>query len=223
MKILIICSSILLFNLNARAIHHGKGEHEHQEGEKVMMVKPDQSEIVWTGGKKFTDSTHTGTIQLKSGRVFFKNNQPVHGDFVVDMTTIKNTDLEDDGYKKKLVRHLNSEDFFAVEKYKVAKFTFDNVKSLGENQYALTGEMKIRGIKKPETIQATIQMNKVGDGFVANADVVIDRTKYGASYKAEGSNGSGVFAKWFKGGFKTAKDKIIKNNINLSIKIAIGK
>jgi polyisoprenoid-binding protein YceI len=225
MKKLMISIAVLCLSLNSFAAHHENGEkHDHKEG-SAMSIDTEQSEIEWVGAKKFVDGKHNGTVKFKSGEVYFKDGEPIHGDFVIDMTTIKNTDLEDEAYRAKLEGHLNSEDFFAVENYKEAKFTFDNVKSLGENQYALTGEMEIRGVKKPETVQATIIMNEDGTGFTANADVVIDRVKYGVSYNAEGEDSSNewFFVKWFKGGVKTAKDKIIKNDMNLNIKLVAEK
>ena len=224
MNKLVLGISILCFGLKAFAAHHEDHGHEHKEGE-AMVVQPEKSEIVWTGEKKFVDSAHTGTIQLKSGQIYFKDGEPVHGDFVIDMKTIKNVDLEDEEYKKKLEGHLSSDDFFAVEKFEVAKFTFDNVKALGENQYAFTGDMQIRDVTKKETIQATIDMNEDGTGFTATADAVIDRTKYGIEYNNESSGNSDdwFFVKWFKGGVAVAKDKIIKNDMNISIKLVAEK
>ena len=224
MNKLVIGISILCFGLNVFAAHHEDHGHEDKDGE-AMMIQPDKSEIVWTGEKKFVDSAHTGTIQIKSGKIFFKDSKPVHGDFVIDMKTIKNVDLEDEGYKKKLEGHLNSDDFFAVEKFEVAKFTFDDVKALGENQYAITGDLQIRDVTKKETIQATIQMNDQGTGFIATADAVIDRTKYGVAYNNEDSGESNdwFFVRWFKGGVGVAKDKIIKNDMNISIKLVTEK
>ncbi len=47
------------------------------------------------------------------------------GNFVVDMTSITNNDLKDEGYNQKLVGHLKSDDFFGVEKYPTAEFVSD--------------------------------------------------------------------------------------------------
>ena len=41
--------------------------------------------------------------------------------FIIDMSTITNTDLEDAEYNAKLVNHLKSDDFFGVEKFPTAK------------------------------------------------------------------------------------------------------
>ena len=222
MKYIIISIATLILSINAMAAHHENGAHDHGD---AMMVKTDQSEITWVGSKKFVEDKHSGTIKLKSGQVFFKDGQPTHGDFVIDMTSIQNTDMDDEGYRKKLEGHLKSEDFFAVDQFAEAKFTFNEVKSLGNNQYALTGEMQIREAKHPETIQATITMNPENTGFTATADAVIDRTKYGVLFNAENTDNSDdwFFVKWFKKGTATAKDKIINNDMNITIKLVAEK
>jgi len=235
MKNLFLVLLVSLVSFSANANHHEgdthkDGEmvhsHKHPEGSTTMMISTDESEIVWKGAKKFVESTHTGTVSLQSGQILFKDSKPVHGDFVIDMTTIKNTDLPSEDKQKKIVGHLNSNDFFAVDKFDTAKFSFTEVKDLGNNQYALTGEMEIRGTKNPETIQATIVMNEDQTAFTATADAVIDRTKYDVSYNPESaasSKDSWFFVRWFKGSAGLAKDKIISNDLNLKIKLVSAK
>ena len=207
-------SIILILCFGANAMHH----KDH-----TLMVTPAKSEIVWKGSKKFVEDMHTGTIKLKSGQMTFQKGVPVKGSFVIDMNSIKNTDMEDEGDQKKLIGHLKSEDFFAVEQFKTAKFSFNKAKSLGENQFALTGEMEIRGTKKPETIQAVIAMNE--DGFMATADAVIDRAKYGVAFNSEEKANSDdwFLVRWFKGTAGVAKDKIIRNDMSISIKLVAEK
>jgi len=215
MKQMLSLLLMVVFSSTSYANHHAEGVE--------IPIQTGKSEISWVGGKKFTDSTHSGTVGFKSGSISFDKDQPVKGQFVIDMTSIKNTDLPAEK-QPKLVGHLNSEDFFAVEKFKTASFSFNEVKSLGNNQYALTGMMKIRDAEKKETIQATVSKNADGT-YTANADIVIDRTKYGVNFHNESADGSKTFflVKLFKGAGSVAKDKIIKNDMTLSVKLVAGK
>ena len=78
-----------------------------------IQVDSDQSSVTWVGKK--IGGKHDGNVQVKSGQFKLDNDQFVSGSFVIDMTTITNTDLKD-GSKEKLEGHLKSDDFFGVEK-----------------------------------------------------------------------------------------------------------
>ena len=71
---------------------------------QALEVNTKLSSIEWQG-KKITGK-HDGNIQLKSGSLELKNEQIVAGNFVVDMTSITNSDLKDEGTNQKLVGHL---------------------------------------------------------------------------------------------------------------------
>ena len=63
----------------------------------------EKSTIKWLGEK--IGGRHEGYISLKSGELEEKNNEIISGNFVIDMTSITNTDLTDPGYNEKLVGH----------------------------------------------------------------------------------------------------------------------
>merc|ERR1711879_319319 len=79
-----------------------------EEASKNYDVLTSESSVVWVG-KKVTGE-HTGTVQLKSGKLKFDKEKLVGGSFVMDMTTIDDTDLTGE-WKDKLVGHLKSDDF----------------------------------------------------------------------------------------------------------------
>ncbi len=68
-----------------------------------MEVNTEKSSIEWRGEK--IGGEHEGAIQVKSGYLELKKNKIVAGNFVIDMSSITNTDLEDEGYNQKLVGH----------------------------------------------------------------------------------------------------------------------
>lgn len=56
--------------------------------------------------------------------------------------------------------HLRSDDFFDAEKFPTITFKSTSVKAAGKGKLAVTGDLTIKGITKPVTLNVTI--NKVG-------------------------------------------------------------
>jgi polyisoprenoid-binding protein YceI len=153
-----------------------------------------EGQITWTGTKIL--GSHTGTIDLKSGYLEMEGDNLIGGMFEVDMTSIKNTDL-DAGSKEKLEGHLKSQDFFNVAEFPTAILNIKKATKKG-NVYNVMGGFTIKGIT--ETVNFEIEMGQTG----ARATVVIDRTKYDIKY------GSGDF-------FDNLGDKSISNNFDLDV------
>jgi polyisoprenoid-binding protein YceI len=164
---------------------------------QTKKINPAKSTIDWTG-KKVTGQ-HVGTINLKEGALVFKGNALKGGTFTADMSTIVTTDLEGDS-KKQLEGHLRSEDFFGIEKFKTATLVFKKIKSNGNDQYAVTADLTIKGITKPITFNITVK------GNTAKTVLNVDRTKYGIKY------GSGSF-------FSDLGDKTISDEFVLDVSL----
>jgi polyisoprenoid-binding protein YceI len=168
-------------------------------------VQPQLSKLGWEGKK--VGGQHNGTIALKEGTVQVKGGQLVGGTFVVDMTSIKNTDLTDADYNAKLVGHLKTDDFFGVDKYPTATFVITSVKPLkGDaqgNNAQVTGNLTIKGKTNPVSFPAKVG---VKDGVASASGVaIIDRSKYDVKY------GSTLFG--------AAADKAIDDNFTLSFNV----
>ena len=73
------------------------------------QINTQASNIAWKGKKVL--GSHSGTIDLKEGKLTLENDEIIGGEFVMDMTTITVTDLKGDD-KAGLEGHLNSDDFF---------------------------------------------------------------------------------------------------------------
>ncbi|MFH6772137.1 YceI family protein [Gaetbulibacter aestuarii] len=156
-------------------------------------VKVEASQVIWKGYK--VTGSHEGTIAIEEGTLTFDNDKLVGGEFVIDMTTIANTDLEGD-YKSKLEGHLKSDDFFGVESHPTASLVFTEVTPSGKNAYDVTGDLTIKGITKPVNFTMAIYGSK------ANATLKIDRSEYNVRY------GSSSF-------FDGLKDKVIYDEFDL--------
>lgn len=161
----------------------------------------DRAGIVWTG-KKLTGS-HTGTLNFSRTDLQFKEDVLVSALFEVDMTSLKNTDLDEESAGK-LVGHLSSDDFFGIKDHPTASFTSTSIEAMKDGNYKITGNMSIKGVTNSETFEVNVRGK--GGVYQANADIMIDRTKYGVKY------GSGTF-------FENLGDKAIFDEFNLTIQI----
>ena len=138
-----------------------------------VEVKVDKSSVTWKGYK--VTGSHQGQINLQKGTLEFKEGVLVGGEFVIDMASIVNTDMEGE-YKAKLEGHLKSDDFFGVENHPTAALVFTEVKSTGKNSYEVKGDLTIKGKTNPVTFDLSVYGNK------ATANVKIDRTKFDVRY-----------------------------------------
>lgn len=166
-----------------------------------LEINTKKSTIDWHGEKVVGE--HEGTIQIKSGYIELKNDQIVAGNFVVDMATITNTDLEDQEYNQKLVGHLKSDDFFGVEKYPTANFVITKSTKFNDRKATVTGDITIKG--KTESI--SFEVSRAGKEYTAKID--IDRSKFDVRY------GSDSF-------FDNLGDKVIYDIFTLNIKLVVN-
>jgi polyisoprenoid-binding protein YceI len=167
-----------------------------------VEIDPAASKLVYLA-KKVTGE-HTGEVKLASGHLNFAKDTLKGGEFEIDMTSITNNDLTDKDYHKKFIDHMISDDFFAVEKFKTAKFVLKTVKKEKADTYKVTGDLTIKGVTAPVTFDAVATKEK------ATAKVVFDRTKYGIKY------GSGKF-------FPSLGDKMINDDVQLDIVLTAKK
>lgn len=164
------------------------------DGDK-KQVNTEKSKVTWKAYK--VTGSHYGTVVLKEGTLTFDGDKLSGGQFVVDMGTLQATDLQGE-YKDKLDGHLKSDDFFGVTKYPTSKLVFSKVKSTGKNSYEVKGELTIKGITKPVTLDVSIYGNK------ATATAKVDRTLYDIKYN------SGNF-------FENLGDKVIYDEFDLVV------
>lgn len=171
---------------------------------KTTAYKVDlsKSKIEWKG-KKVTGE-HFGSINLKEGSLETSGGKIIGGRFVVDMKSLTCADLTDESYNAKLVGHLKSDDFFSVEKFPVSELKITSVTPKGGSNYEMKGDLTIKGITHEIVFPATVNLS--GSGFTAEADIVVDRTKYNVRY------GSGKF-------FDNLGDNMIYDNFSLKVKL----
>jgi polyisoprenoid-binding protein YceI len=189
---------------------------EVEETEAVYALQTEGDEVMWEGYKIVGSDSHVGTIQVAEGSFQTKGGNIVGGSFVIDMNSIKNNDLPEEGdyNQAKLVGHLMSPDFFAVEEFPTATFTVTSVEAVEGSEAGIThnimGNLKMRGNEKNITIPAMVSMEN-DMIMVKTPEFVIDRTEWNVQYGSNTINTS------------LAKDKAIADNIKLKLNLAAKK
>ncbi len=173
--------------------------------EETYTVSKTESTLEWKGSA--VGKEHVGTISLKEGNLEIANGKLKGGSFVVDMSSINNTDLEGE-WKEKLEGHLKSDDFFGVENYPTAKFVITKVKALKGNSYELTGDFTVKG--KTEVITFNSDVVTEGDVVKATGEFTFDRSKFDVKFR------SGSF-------FDDLGDKLIYDEVPMKVSLVANK
>jgi len=174
-------------------------------------VDPAQSTISWNA-KKVTGE-HNGLVKIAKGQLSLEGNKLTGGTFVADMTTMRDIDKgEANPFNERLVTHLRSDDFFAVEKFPTSTFKITSVKPIagakaGEPNYTISGDLTMKATTKPQTFPAIV--NLTGDVVQATAKLSVNRLDYDIKYRAA------IIG--------TAADKIIDDTFSLDLKIVATK
>ena len=169
---------------------------------KEFMVDTAKSTVT-RRGKKVTGEHH-GLIKIKKGQLVFKENQFTGGNFIIDMTSITNLDLENPEYNTKLVNHLKSDDFFSADKFPETRLTIKKVEPIKAPDYKIFGDLTIKDKTLPVEFKSTVSQKD--NKATLNTKLVIDRTNYGIQYK------SGKF-------FKSLGDKLIYDDFEVDVKL----
>jgi polyisoprenoid-binding protein YceI len=137
------------------------------------------STINWIGRKVLGE--HHGKVQIQSGSFTVTNGAITAGDFTIDMQSITDEDITDEGMNKKLVDHLKSDDFFSVEKFPTVSLIING--SNAENETILVqGDMTIKGITQP--VEFPVVVTEVNGKLHAIGTVIFDRTKFDIKFRS---------------------------------------
>ena len=166
--------------------------------DNIYNIETAQSQITWTG-REVSTSSHYGTLDFVSGNFEISNGAIVNGEFIVDMTSINNQDMEGDR-KARLEGHLKSDDFFSVESYPTASISINSSELISDGKWNVSADLSIKGFTHP----VNFEMISSEDGWSAN--LVFDRSKYDVRFR------SGSF-------FENLGDKLIYDDIELSINL----
>jgi polyisoprenoid-binding protein YceI len=151
--------------------------------EGTYNVDTQTSVIEWTG--RNPNGKHYGSIRLSGGQVTI-GDVGINGTFEIDMTSIKNVDLEGDELYPVLIDHLESDDFFFTKLFPRASFTITSAMPVSGQpvtvpNFEIKGDLKLRGIRQEIAFPATF--STLPDGAIAaEAHFDIDRTRWNIIY-----------------------------------------
>lgn len=133
-------------------------------------LNPEQSVLTYHASR-LSGKGHTGTVSIKEGTMKADGDGITGGSFVIDMTTITESNNNE-----MYLNHVRSDDFFAVDKHPESRFEITDVALNEDGRYEITGNLTIRGITKRIIFYATA----TGDGNVlsVHAKFTIDRTRW---------------------------------------------
>lgn len=156
--------------------------------EGIVAVNCQASRISWTGRNLL--NSHQGDAALKSGVLAFSGGQLNGGHFTVDLTKLHCTDLAGTELHDVLISHLQSDDFFDVDRFPEAIFVITaaapHASTPGSPNLRIHGELTIKGRTHAIVFDAASGLTETGKA-AAQAVFSIDRTLWSVIY------GSGKF------------------------------
>ena len=144
-------------------------------GAETLTITPDNSKVDFVASK--VTRSHNGSFKQFSGTIDFVSTSVEQSRVTVEIDTNSVT-TDDDG----LTKHLQTPDFFDVNKYPKATFTSTKIEpnAAGGATHNITGNFDLHGVKKSISFPATIQV--APDKVSVNAAFAINRKDWGLIY-----------------------------------------
>lgn len=141
-----------------------------------LPITPENSKIAFIGSK--VTGKHDGGFKSFTGTIDLVGEKPEDSrvSVEIDMKSVF-TDTE------QLTGHLQTGDFFEVDKHPTSTFVSTRIvpdASKGENNYTITGDLEMRGVKKSITFPATITISPTE--VTVKSEFAINRKDFGIVY-----------------------------------------
>jgi rhodanese-related sulfurtransferase len=166
-----------------------------------------ESRVVWVGRNLI--NKHWGQVAISRGEVVFENGNLTRGEVVLDMKRITSSDLAGSDLHDVLIHHLESDDFFDVERFPEARFTIERTEVCadcpGSRNLRLHGALTLRGITHPLTVEAAAGLTPEGKAALQTT-FTLDRTQWGVLY------GSGKF-------FQRLAGHLVNDDLELQVRM----
>ena len=126
-------AAVLFMGIAIVSCKKAKNETEATAAEEVTEVAEaakytadaKASTLTWKGTAP--TKSHNGTISISEGSLALEDGKLVGGNFIIDMNSIINRDIEKEEMNTKLVGHLKADDFFDVANHPFSVFTITGI------------------------------------------------------------------------------------------------
>jgi polyisoprenoid-binding protein YceI len=140
---------------------------------ETLAITPENSKVEFTASK--VTGSHNGSFKQFSGSVGLAADNVANSSVTVDIETASVVVDEPD-----LTAHLKTADFFDVAKFPKANFASTKIEAAGGDNYTVTGNFELHGVKKSISFPATIKA--AADSVAVNAEFAINRKDFGIVY-----------------------------------------
>ena len=155
-------------------------------GQEKLDINVQKSNIKWIGEYTFYFGGHDGNINFKEGYFIKTNNVISGGEFIIDMNSITNTDIEKEEGKLNLVNHLKDSDFFDVKKYPLGTLKITKVEYRDKISARMEADLTLKGITESINFQVTFNYEKKE----MKTRFKIDRKKWNVNYESKFKDGA---------------------------------
>jgi polyisoprenoid-binding protein YceI len=153
----------------------------------TYVADVDGTQIEWEG-RKLTGN-HTGFLNIAKGYINLnENNEIAGGEFVIDMSTITVTDLEEGEGKRRLEGHLKGTtegqegDFFNITKYPFGNFVVTGME-VADGKTWLMGNLTLKEITR--NVKFPVNLSLDGDKLILQSEQFeIDRTEWDVNFRS---------------------------------------
>lgn len=195
---------------------------EANEAQAIEVVKSEAtieltsvsngSHVDWRASHLGGAAPRFGKISLKSATVLVNNGEMTNATFVMDMAAFTVDNFGDDKKSQaELTGHLQSQDFFEIEKFPTTTFDLSRINPMKTDGFnsEITGNLTIKGVTKSITFKANVSVTAEKVSIVSE-DFAVDRTDWGLLYNVEGTEG-------------VPADYLIANDIGFTIDVNVSK
>jgi len=149
------------------------------EGARLYEFSAENSKIQWVGSKM--TGSHSGGFKKFGGEIKVVQGDPLLSSVRVQIET-ESIDSDDPD----LTDHLETRDFFEVDKYPQAVFESQEILRKKGDEYLLSGRLTMHGTTRRIRFPAVIQVTP--DKVTARAEFSLNRFDFGLVYKGKADN-----------------------------------
>lgn len=141
-------------------------------GAETLAITPENSKVEFVASK--VTRSHNGSFKQFTGTIDLADNSPENSRVTIEIQT-NSVVTDEDG----LTKHLQTPDFFDVNKFPKATFTSTKIEAnkTGGATHNVTGNFELHGVKNLISFPATIQV--APDSASVNAEFSINRKDWG--------------------------------------------